>query len=485
MYHSAEIVLDPVRPNTAYQISGIPPALKTSNDMTKPQRQMTLVAFMQAQNCTNYVGSWRHPSSMTDYLSPEYYQRVARTLEEGKFDMAFFDDRLAMPDIYGASHRDTVKHGVRAVKLEPTSVLMAMAMVTSRLGLGATYSTTYYEPFHVARLFASLDLMTKGRVAWNVVTSMNDSEAANFGHAEHLEHDLRYDRADEFMEVVMGHWDTWKEGAIIADKENNYFADPDMVTRLDHKGRFFNSRGPLTVPRSQQGHPVILQAGQSGRGLAFAARWAEVVFAKYPTLANGVKQYQALKDGVSNAGRDPNGTKIAAEVKIIVAETESLAREQRDLVAGLSRPIDGLTMIGETSNIDFSGRPYEQPFTDEELAAMSWQSLRDKVVQVSGKRNPSVKDFVEASGRGTLNDGPVFCGTGKQVADQMEEWFKTACDGFVLSGTSVPGTYEDIVRLVVPELQKRGLFRKEYGDTTLRGNLGVPKPAAGDWRGRA
>ncbi|QHI97454.1 NtaA/DmoA family FMN-dependent monooxygenase [Xylophilus rhododendri] len=450
--------------------------------MTQAQRQMTLIAFMQAQNCTNYAGSWRHPASMTDYLSPEYYQRVARTLEEGKFDMAFFDDRLAMPDIYGHSHEETVRSGVRAIKLEPTSVLMAMAMVTSRLGLGATYSTTYYEPFHVARLFATLDLMTKGRVAWNVVTSMNDSEAANFGQDEHLEHDLRYDRADEFMEVVMGHWDTWQEGAILADKESGTFADPAKVHRLDHQGRFFSSRGPLSVPRSQQGHPVILQAGQSGRGLAFASRWAELVFAKYPTLENGRKQYKALKDGIANAGRDPASVRIAPELKIIVAETESLAREKRDEIASTSRPIDGLTMIGETLNIDFSGRPYDEPFTDAELAAVSWQSLRDKVVQVSGKKNPSVRDFVESSGRGTLNDGPCFVGTGKQVADQMEEWFKTACDGFVLSGTTVPGTYEDIVRLVVPELQKRGLFRKEYQGTTLRDTLGVPRPNAGDWK---
>ncbi len=450
--------------------------------MQPTPRQMTLIAFMQAQNCTNYAGSWRHPSSMTDYLSPEYYQRVARTLEEGKFDMAFFDDRLAMPDIYGNSHRDTVKYGVRAIKLEPTSVLMAMAMVTSKLGLGATYSTTYYEPFHVARLFATLDLMTKGRVAWNVVTSMNDSEAANFGKSEHLEHDLRYDRADEFMEVVMGHWDTWAEGAIIADKAEGLFADPDKVRRLDHEGRFFKSRGPLSVPRSAQGHPVILQAGQSGRGLAFAARWAEVVFAKYPTLENGRKQYKALKDGVASAGRDPASLRVAPELKIIVAESESQAKEKRDFIASMSRPIDGLTMIGETLNIDFSTRPYDQPFTDEELGAVSWQSLRDKVIQVSGKKNPSVRDFVEASGRGTLNDGPCFVGTGAQVADQMEEWFKTACDGFVLSGTTVPGTYEDIVRLVIPELQKRGLFRKEYAGNTLRENAGLVRPRAGDWR---
>ncbi|QIL79359.1 LLM class flavin-dependent oxidoreductase [Diaphorobacter sp. HDW4A] len=450
--------------------------------MSTSPRQMSLIAFMQAQNCTNYAGSWRHPSSMTDSLSPEYYQRVARTLEEGKFDMAFFDDRLALPDIYGNSHRDTVKYGVRATKLEPTTVLMAMAMATSRLGLGATYSTTYYEPYHVARLYATLDLMTKGRVAWNVVTSMNDSEAANFGHEEHLEHDLRYDRADEFMEVVMGHWDTWADDAIINDKASEIYADPDKVRRLDHTGTYFQSRGPLSVPRSQQGNPVILQAGQSGRGLAFAARWGEVVFCKYPTLEGGKKQYKSLKDAVANAGRDPASLKIAPELKIIVGETESIAKEKRDLIASLSRPIDGLTMIGETLNIDFSNRPYDQPFTDEELAAVSWQSLRDKVVQVSGKKNPSVRDFVEASGRGTLNDGPCFVGTPTQVADQMQEWFENACDGFVLSGTTVPGTYEDIVRLVIPELQRRGIFRKEYPGKTLRDTLGFRRPNAGDWK---
>lgn len=446
---------------------------------------MTLIAFLQAQNCSNYAGSWRHPSSMGDFTSPEYYQRIARTLEDGKFDMAFFDDRLAMPDIYQNSHRETVAHGIRAVKLDPTTVLMAMAMVTSRLGLGATYSTTYYEPYHVARLFASLDLMTKGRVAWNVVTSLNGSEAANFGAESHLEHDLRYDRADEFLECVMGHWDSWEEDAMIYDKVNDRFADPDKVHRLDHKGKFFNSRGPLTVPRSQQGHPVVLQAGQSGRGLAFASRWAEVVFCKYSSLEAGKKQYAALRAALSKANRDPDTVRIAPELKVIVADTESQAQEQRELIDSLSKPIDVLTLLCEVLDVDFSTRPYELPFTDAELAAVSWQSLRDKVITLSGKKNPSVRDFVEFSGRGRLSDGPIFVGTGVQVADQMEEWFKTACDGFVLSATAVPGTYEDIVRLVVPELQKRGLFRKEYADTTLRGNLGLAKPRAGAWRGAA
>ncbi|CAN5173725.1 LLM class flavin-dependent oxidoreductase [soil metagenome] len=450
--------------------------------MPKTARQMSLVAFMQAQNCSNYVGSWRHPSSMSDFMSPEYYQRIARTLEDAKFDLAFFDDRLAMPDIYGDDHRETVANGIRAVKLDPTIVLMTMAAATSRLGLGSTYSTTYYEPFHVARLFATLDLMTKGRVAWNVVTSLNNSEAENFGHEEHLEHDLRYDRADEFMEVVTGLWDSWEDDALIVDKKSGRFADPQKVHRLDHRGKYFKSKGPLTVPRSAQGHPVLLQAGQSGRGMAFAACWAELVFASYPSLEIGRKQYAYLKSEVAKAGRDPDLVKIAPAVKVIVAETTAQAEEQRALTAALAKPIDSLALLCEVLNVDFAKRPYDEPFSDQELASVSWHSLRDKVIAKSGKKNPSVRDFVEASGRGTLDDGPVFCGTATQVADQMQEWFETACDGFVMTATRIPGTYEDIARLVVPELQRRGLFRLEYPGTTLRDTLGVPRPAPHSWR---
>lgn len=445
--------------------------------MTQPQtqRQMSLIAFLQAQNCSNYVGSWRHPASMSDFLTPSYYQRIARTLEDAKFDMAFFDDRLAMPDIYGNDHRESVAHGVRAIKLDPTTVLMTMAAATTKLGLGATYSTTYYDPFHVARLFATMDLMTSGRVAWNVVTSLNDSEAQNFGYEEHLEHDLRYDRADEFLEVVTGHWASWEEDALIVDKANDRFADPTKVHRLDYKGKYFRSKGPLTVPRSPQGQPVLLQAGQSGRGIAFAARWAELVFASYPSLDAGRKQYAALRAAVAGVGRDPDSVKVAPAVKVIVGESAAHAQEQRAMTAALARPIDSLALLCEVLNVDFSTRPYELPFSDEELRGMSWQSLRDKVITKSGKKNPSVRDFVEASGRGTLDESATFVGTASQVADEMEEWFKTCCDGFVVSATNVPGTYEDVARLLVPELQRRGLFRREYPGDTLRDTLGVGK----------
>src|ERR1700758_966431 len=213
-------------------------------------RQMILVGFLQAQNCTNLASSWRHPQSRTDSWSPDFYRHIGRVLEAGKFHLGFFDDSLSMPDMYGRDHGHTVKHGIRCVKLDAVTVLTVLGMATQRLGLGATYSTSYYEPLHVARLFATLDLMTGGRVAWNVVTSLNNSEAENFGHEEHLEHDLRYDRADEFMEVVTGLWDSWEDDALIIDKQTGRFADPDKVHRLDHRGKYFKSKGPLTVPRS-------------------------------------------------------------------------------------------------------------------------------------------------------------------------------------------------------------------------------------------
>ncbi len=446
------------------------------------QRQMTMIAFLQAQNCSNLPGSWRHPSSMTDFTMPEYYQRIARVLEDGRFHMAFFDDRLAMPDLYQDDHAETVAHGVRAVKLDLVSILMAMGMATTRLGLGATYSTTYYEPFHVARVFATLDLMTRGRCAWNVVTSLNNSEALNFGGAEHMEHDLRYERADEFMQVVMGHWGAWDEDALVLDKAGDHFADPARVHRLDHKGRFFRSRGPFTVPRSPQGHPVLLQAGQSGRGRQFAAQWGEVVFVVYPNLAVGRRQYAELKSAVAAAGRDPAGVQVAPACYVVVGESADAAAEKRAIIEATARPVDGLVLLSEALNYDFAAKPYDEPFSDAELDALSWQSFRDRIVSQTGKRNPTVRDFVEVSGRGTIREHHTFAGTPAMIADEMEEWFRDACDGFVLAATHMPGSYEDFVRLVVPELQRRGLFQREYAGATLRENLGLARPTALDCR---
>lgn len=447
-------------------------------------KQMTLVAFLQAQNCSNYVGSWRHPATMQDYLRPEYYQRIARTLEAGCFHMAFFDDRLAMPDILGHDHAEAVRNGIRVVKLDLVSILTAMGLATSKLGLGATYSTTYYEPFHVARVFATLDHMLGGRAAWNVVTSLNDSEAHNMGADDHLEHDLRYDRADEFLEIVLSHWDSWGDDAIIQDRESGIFADPSKVRRLDHKGKWFKSRGPFTVPRTPQGRPVLIQAGQSGRGKSFAARWGDLVFVIYPNMEVAKRGYRDFKEQVAASGRDPATVRICPAVYCIVGETEAAAQEKRALIDGLAKPVDGLSLLSEALNYDFASKALDDSFTDDELAGIKGlQALRDRVVASSGKRNPTLRDFVEITGRGTIREFPVFCGTPKRVADEMQAWVEaSACDGFVLAATHMPGTYEEFVRLVVPELQRRGVFRKEFTGTTLRENLGLPRAAPFDWQ---
>lgn len=447
-------------------------------------KEMALVAFLQAQNCSNYVGSWRHPATMQDYLRPEYYQRIARTLEAGCFHMAFFDDRLAMPDILGHDHGEAVRNGIRVVKLDLISILTAMGLATSRIGLGATYSTTYYEPFHVARVFATLDHMLGGRVAWNVVTSLNDSEAHNMGADDHLEHDLRYDRADEFMEVVLSHWDSWADDAFIQDRDSGIFADPAKVTRLDHKGKWFKSRGPFTVPRTPQGRPVLIQAGQSGRGQSFAARWSDLVFVIYQNMEIAKRGYRAFKDHVAASGRDPATVRICPAVYCIVGETEAAAQEKRALIDSLAKPVDGLSLLSEALNYDFASKGLDEAFTDAELAGIKGlQVVRDRVVAASDKRNPTLRDFVEISGRGTIREFPVFCGAPKQVADQMQAWVEgDACDGFVLAATHMPGSYEEFVRLVVPELQRRGVFRKEYQGTTLRDNLGLPRAAPFDWK---
>jgi FMN-dependent oxidoreductase (nitrilotriacetate monooxygenase family) len=443
---------------------------------------MILTGFLQAHNCTNLPASWRHPESRTDFLSADYYAEIGRILERGKFHLAFFDDRLAMPDRLGNDHAHTVEHGIRCVKLDPIVVLMVMGMATQRLGLGATCSTTYYEPFHVARQFGTVDLMTNGRAAWNVVTSLNDGEAHNMGRGEVMEHDLRYDRADEFMEVVLGHWDSWEDDALIVDKASGRFADPSKVHRLDHNGPFFRSRGPFTVPRSAQGHPVIIQAGQSGRGRRFAARWGEVIFTTAPNLELGRRSYAGLKQAAAEAGRDPETMLLCSLVMPVCAETKTAAEDKMALIERLPREIDALSLLAEAVNFDFSTKPLDEPLTDAELASFSGlQTIRDRAIQLSGKRNPTTRDLLDFSHRGRVDDAVV--GGPREVADRLEQWFVArACDGFVVSATHVPGAYEDFVQFVVPELQRRGLFRKDYAGTTLRENLGLPVPQVGAWR---
>lgn len=441
--------------------------------------KMSLVAFMQAGSTSVYAGSWRHPATEHGYLDASYYAKVGRQLEEGCFDLMFFDDRLAMPGIYGGSVAEAVRYGARPVKLDLSVILGVLAQSTSRIGLGATYSTTYYLPFHVARTFATLDHLSGGRAAWNVVTSVNDSEAQNFGVDAHLGHDERYDRADEFLDVVTGLWDTWEDGAVLHDRAGGLYADPGKVRELGYTGRYFSARGPLTVPRTPQGRPVILQAGSSGRGRDFASRWAELIFTGDPGLAIAAEHYADQKARIADAGRDPAKVKICPMAYAVVGESESHAKEREAMfLHDLVDPMASLTLLSELMNYDFAQHDLDDPITDELIASVSGiRGLVQNIRKHIGGDTVTVRDL--AGHRATLLQGPRFVGTGEQVADQMAEWFEAeACDGFVLAATHMPGAFEDVVRMVVPELQRRGLFRTAYEASTLRGQLGLDRPVA-------
>jgi FMN-dependent oxidoreductase (nitrilotriacetate monooxygenase family) len=440
---------------------------------------MSLVGFMQAGSTTVYAGSWRHPATEHGFLSHEFYQKLGRTLEEGCFDLMFFDDRLAMPGIYGGSVADAVRLGARPVKLDLSVVLGVIAGATRHIGLGATYSTTYYSPFHVARTFATLDHLSGGRAAWNVVTSVNDSEAQNYGFREHLGHDERYDRADEFLEATTGLWDTWEDDALILDRQTPRFADPDKVHELDYEGKWFTVRGPLTVPRSPQGRPVILQAGSSGRGREFAARWAELIFTGDPGLEVARSHYTDQKERVGALGRDPASVKMLPMAYTVVGESPGHAQEREQVfLHDLVDPTASLTLLSELMNYDFSGMALDAPITDELIASVS--GIRGLVQNLRRHIGGDTVTLADLAGhRATLLQGPRFVGTAAMIADQMEEWFGGgACDGFVIAATHVPGAYEDMVRLVVPELQRRGLFRSAYTGSTLRDHLGLERPVS-------
>ncbi|MGO9458288.1 MAG: LLM class flavin-dependent oxidoreductase [Acidimicrobiales bacterium] len=442
------------------------------------KRSMSLVGFMQAGSTTVYAGSWRHPATEHGFLDAGYYAKLGRILEQGCFDMLFFDDRLAMPGIYGGSVAEAVRVGARPVKLDLSVVLGVIAGVTDRIGLGATYSTTYYSPFHVARTFATLDHLTGGRAAWNVVTSVNDSEAQNFGVKEHLAHDERYDRADEFLEATTGLWDSWEDDALVLDRVGGVFADPGKVHELDYQGKWYSVRGPLTVPRSPQGRPVLLQAGSSGRGRDFAARWAELIFTGDPDIDIARSHYKDQKERMAAGGRDPEAIKMLPMAYTVVGESRAHAEEREQVFLNdLVDPLASLTLLSELMNYDFSTMSLDDEITDELVESVS--GIRGLVQNLRAHIGETVTLADLAGHRATLLQGPRFVGTGTDVADQMEEWVESeACDGFVVAATHTPGAYEDVVRMVVPELQRRGVFRTRYPGRTLRDTLGLPRPAA-------
>ncbi|MBD1589296.1 LLM class flavin-dependent oxidoreductase [Pseudomonas typographi] len=440
--------------------------------MTHAPRQLHLAAFLLSGPVIHSHAAWRHPNTLGHFLEPEYYARTARVVEEGLFDFLFFADRLAVGDQMGGSREFALRYGAQdAARLDPLPLLAYLVGQTRRLGLGCTRSTTYYEPAHVARAFATLDHLSKGRAAWNIVTSMNDSEGRLFGKAKHLEHDLRYDRADEFVEVACKLWNSWAPGALKLDRASGELADPAGVTSVNHNGTWFQVEGPLNIPRSPQGRPVLIQAGSSGRGRRFGARWAEAIFTIQPNLAAARAFRDDVRSQAQAAGRNADHCKVLTAVMPFIGASEAEARAKRDQHNALARPELGLVTLSSQLNFDFSA--FSLDTTVGALAA-----LPDTPPAVAEKLLGQGADTtLETLGRSYAASVrvPQWVGTGAQVAEQLAGWFEQGgCDGYVISPGYLPGSFSEFVEAVVPHLQRRGLYRRGYEGSTLREHLGLP-----------
>ena len=387
--------------------------------------------------------------------------------ERGKFDLFFISDGLAM---------DPGDHPSFINRFEPMTLLAALSMVTSRIGLGATVSTSFSEPYNVARSFASLDHISGGRAAWNVVTSTHDKSAQNFSKDRLNEHDLRYEIASEFVDVVRGLWDTWDDGAIIADKAKGTFLDRSKVRPLDHKGRFFSVKGPLNIERGPQGHPLIIQAGGSPPGQELSARSADLVFSVVNgDPASAKAAYDGLKQRVVKHGRLPESVAILPGVMPIIGETDEQAKEQLARLQSWLTPTNALALVSQRLGHDISGYPLDGPVPDFPEKTERGQAFSKTLLEMARRQNMTLRDLynITAAARGHW----VVYGTPKRIADIFEEWFTGGmADGFVVMPAYFPGAFDEFVDLVVPELQRRGLFRTEYSGFTLRDHLGLPRP---------
>ena len=422
----------------------------------------------------HHLASWRHPDAYAGAsVDFNHYTELARTAERGKFDMIFLADSPAMRawPLERASRVATYVAG-----FEPITLLSALSALTTHIGLVATATTTYNEPFHVARKYASLDHISGGRAGWNLVTSVNISEARNFGREAHMEHDARYDRATEFARVVRGLWDSWDQDAFVRDKATGVFFDPAKVHPLEHKGEHFSVRGPLNVPHSPQGRPVMVQAGTSEAGQELTAEVADVVFAPGISLENAQKFYQSLKGRLGKFGREPDDIKVMPGLVPVIGESQQEADDQFDKLQSLVHPEIGLQLLGEMlGSIDLSGYPLDGPLPEITDTIGSHTALRN-FTEMAKKENLTIRQlYLRAVTRGHA----ILRGTPQTIADHIENWFENyGADGFNVMPPYLPGGLDDFVNKIVPELQRRGIFRKEYEGRTLRENLGLKKPVS-------
>ncbi len=433
------------------------------------RRQMKLGLSMRQLGY--HAGGWRHPAvPAAAAMDIDFYVHLARRAEQGLFDLLFLADGVAL------RQRDepagSLSRSNQNVELEPLTMLSAVAMMTKHIGLIATASTTYNEPYHVARKFGSLDHISRGRAGWNIVTSWSEAEAKNFNREHHLDYDTRYDRAAEFVDVVKGLWDSWDDDAFLHDKASGQFYDSARMHVLDHRGKHFQVRGPLTVARSPQGRPVLVQAGTSDQGQEIAAASADIVFAAQVELASAQAYYASVKDRLSRHGRAPGDVLLLPGLLPIVGRTEGEAQAKFQQLQDLIHPLVGLSQVYGPMG-DLSGFPLDGPVPEPIDPEM--RSRAAVLLEHARANNLTIRQLYLAAsvGRGHR----TVIGTPARIADSMQEWVEaSAADGFNIVPSHLPVALDDFVELVIPELQRRGLFRTAYEGRTLRENLGLKRP---------
>jgi FMN-dependent oxidoreductase (nitrilotriacetate monooxygenase family) len=410
---------------------------------------------------------WRHPDrDVNASTSFPFYARQAQIAEKGKFDFLFVADSLSITEKSSPHYLN---------RIEPISILSALSAVTSKIGLVATLTVSYSEPFNVARQFASLDHISDGRAGWNIVTSWLGDTAANFSKTEHPPHNVRYRIAAEYLDVVQGLWDSWEDSAHVGDKENGVFVDPAKLHRLDHKGEFFQVRGPLNIKRTPQGQPVIFQAGASDDGRNFAAKRAEAIFTHAPTFEEGIAYYSDVKERAKGFGRDPGELYVLPGISPIIGETDEDAEARYKELAELESLETGFGFLSRTFNDhDFRQYDLDAPFPDvAHIGLNSQQSATLRILKEVREENLTLREVVQrlATPRGH------FVGSPETVANELQRWFENgAADGFVVF-EPIPGQLDLFVEKVVPILQARGIFREEYEGSNFRENLGLSVPA--------
>lgn len=431
------------------------------------QQQLHLGAFMRPVSI--HTGAWRYPGAYPDAnFNFRHLKHFAQRLEAAKFDAFFMADHLAVLDM----PVNALKRSHTVTSFEPFTLLSALAAVTERIGLVATASTTFDEAYHIARRFASLDHISEGRAGWNIVTTANPDAALNFGYEGQMDHDARYLRAREFYDVVTGLWDSFADDAFIRDVDRGIYFDPERMHVLDHKGTDLSVRGPLNIARPVQGWPVIVQAGSSEPGRQLAAETAEVVFAAEPTLESGRRFYADVKGRTRAVGRNPDHLKILPAAFVVVADTIAEAKAQRAHLDSLVHYDSGIGSLNGMLGYDVSGFDPDGPLPEIPETNAS-KSARERMIRLARDEKLTIRQLAQKAGSYA---GLAFVGTPASIADEMEQWLGVGSDGFNIMFPWLPGGLDAFVDGVVPELQRRGLFRSEYEGTTLRDHLGLPRP---------